>query len=42
MIVELLKGFAPQSLQFALSKYGKDHPSVIAKYTGDYDAYVPR
>ena len=41
MTVELLKGFAPQSLRDALPSYGKEHPSVIAKYTGEYDAYVP-
>ena len=42
MIVELLNGFAPQSLRAAFSNYGKDNPSAIAKYSGDYDAYVPR
>ena len=42
MIVELLRGFAPQILRDAIGDYGKEHPNVIARYTGDFDAYVPK
>ena len=41
MIVELLKGFAPSNMRSAIVKFGQDHPNIIAKYTGDFDAYVP-
>ena len=41
LIVELLKGFAPKSVRSAIEKYGQEHPGIVAKYTGDFDAYVP-